>query len=133
MFKVSSHWLTRRGIPARVICTDMLDAKYSIIALIKKEGADCETPIFLTAEGKSHEDGTISGHDLVELIEEAPDAWIDWVSDKKGSMPVSSDEIVDVKLNNGRIYYSLAACYFEWDRDMADQDIVAYRKSILEE
>lgn len=65
---VNSKWQTRRGYPARVICTDFMDAKYTVIALIKKEGANYETPIFLTAEGKSHEDGTPSGHDLMEEI-----------------------------------------------------------------
>ncbi len=70
MTKVGQRWRARRGYTARVICNDMNDPEYPIVALIQKDSTTPERPILLTAEGKFHADGTRNGNDLVELLDD---------------------------------------------------------------
>jgi hypothetical protein len=65
---------TRDGRKARIICTDMVDERYPIVALITEE-TDREFPVSFTADGRILDSAREHDNDLVNIPEKR-EGWI---------------------------------------------------------
>ncbi len=66
---MTKKYKTRNGLPVRVVCTDMQDEEYPVIALVKN--TDGEAPLFYTKYGKfinyGDDDDDEYENDLIEV------------------------------------------------------------------
>jgi hypothetical protein len=79
--EVGKTYLTRNGLKARCICTDMRDDKYPVVCLV--DDGDMEAIEAYTMDGHSHVEGFRADYDLVA---EAPrvvtvDMWVELTPD----------------------------------------------------
>ncbi len=72
------------------------------------------------------------GQTLDEQIESAPPRQAEWTAHNGLAMPVSADELVDVKLRNKRTISLIQAARLDWRRRRLSSDIVYWRRSSVD-
>mgnify|MGYP006874100815 CR=1 FL=1 len=115
--KAGAHVCTREGFKARIVCFDVDNDKFPVVALIKDSINSNEYPVSLTKEGRFSYGEADSSKDLF-MVGEKKEGWINIYEASKerciGAVYNSKETAMRMKVNDQGVTY-ITTVRVEWE------------------